>query len=320
LKDTGHEEVVRGHIGQLKQAATVIKSVDVTTMEIVRQSSSVSVATFSVDIVPTLIEAQEIGKFNSSDNTIVSKQNDDTTSRDFVRNIRLERNKEPLVSTRTDYGEFDVTSREGGFTLEQTRRHFQTEAFEFIVRVEEGCARLEQNPYDMTVIGSMFDAIHRLRESSAMRGFAELESMSLDIENIFDAVRKKTLEVYPGLISMILANLESMKVALQHLTHGQQSIHTKHDTSLSSPVQTATMSRLTIELPSHKYRLIESDKLEHLLNLINELAIIEPLVTNNSDVVALELVSFNTIAEKLRALTRELQEAATLLHIKSNEI
>jgi chemotaxis protein histidine kinase CheA len=320
LKDTGHEEVVRGHIGQLKQAATVIKSVDVTTMEIVRQSSSVSVATFSVDIVPTLIEAQEIGKFNSSDNTIVSKQNDDTISGGFVQNIGLERNKESLVSTRRDNGEFDVTLGEGGFTLEQTRRHFQTEAFELIVRVEKGCAQLEQNPYDMTVIGSMFGAIHRLRESSAMRGFGELESISLDIENIFDAVRKKTLEVYPGLISMVLANLESMKAALQHLTHGQQSIHTKHHTPLSSPVQTATMSSLAMELPSRKYRRIESDKLEHLLNLVNELAIIEPLVTNNSDVVALELVSFNTIAEKLRTLTRELQEAATLLRMKSNEI
>jgi chemotaxis protein histidine kinase CheA len=317
LKDTGHEEVVRGHIGQIKQAASIIKLGNVTTIEIVPQPSSVSVTTSFVDIAPTLIEAQEIDKSNIFDNTIVSKQNDDTTSEGSVRNIRLERNKEPLVLTRTDYGEFDIPLGEDVFPLEQTNRHFQTEAFELIVRVEEGCARLEQNPYDMTVIGSMFGAIHRLRESSAMRGFAELESMSLDIENIFDAVRKKTLEIYPGLISMVLAHLESMKAALEHLTQGQQSIHTK---PFSSPVQTAVRSSLSIELPTHKYRRIESDKLEHLFNLVNELVTIESLVTNNSDIIALELDGFNTIAEKLHAVTRELQEAVTVLHTKSDEI
>ncbi|MCU0424038.1 MAG: chemotaxis protein CheA [Candidatus Kapabacteria bacterium] len=100
-------------------------------------------------------------------------------------------------------------------------QRYLTEALELVSVAEDGCLRLEQNPNDMTVVGTIFGAVHSLKGNSGFMGFADIEGMSTDLENILDAVRAKTLEVYPGLISMLLTNIDIIKSAVAELAAQQ---------------------------------------------------------------------------------------------------
>lgn len=100
-------------------------------------------------------------------------------------------------------------------------KRYITEAIELVTVAENGCLSLEQNPHDMTVVATIFGAVHSLKGNSGFMGFAEIEGMSMDLENILDAVRSKTLEVYPGLISMLLTNIDIIKNSIGELARQQ---------------------------------------------------------------------------------------------------
>jgi two-component system chemotaxis sensor kinase CheA len=88
---------------------------------------------------------------------------------------------------------------------------FVVEAAEFIARAEECCLRLEDHPTDEALIAELFGVIHSLKGNAGFMGQAVIGGLAAEIEDILDALRNHLLELTPNIISVLLANLDSLK-------------------------------------------------------------------------------------------------------------
>jgi two-component system chemotaxis sensor kinase CheA len=116
---------------------------------------------------------------------------------------------------------------------EEIMSRYIVEAMDLLAVAENGCLRLEQSPHDMTIVSEVFGAVHSLKGNSGFMGLGEIEAMAMDLENILEAVRNSALEVYPGLISMLLTNIDILKSLVQRLDN-------REEPSLGSRVEIST--------------------------------------------------------------------------------
>lgn len=363
VKDSGHGEAVRNHNGKLKEAITVINS----DTEIVSSSVNGSLPTSGDNAAlaaPTAAaaSASQIASSGTTDANIISPRTVDsstTTSGITTDNVpekvhaipKLQAHKaeirgnviidEPqgassLLSKQTEYVQEDIPK---AAAPDNNLQRFISESLDHISVIEQGCRRLEQNPHDMTVIGALLGSVLRLKAGSRSMGFVEIETKSIDIEAILDAVRRNTLTVYPGLISMVLNILASITTLIQSLA-ARQALKTQKENaqravklptpsvatsgvfapiplpnsySVKSPSVAKNEAQSGTPPPKRRDAIVDADMLEKLFELVGELVAIETIVTKNPDIVGLELTRFNKAAEMLHNVTSELENTTQAL-------
>ena len=373
VKDSGHGEAVRKHIGKLKETVTAIKS----DTEILSSSVNGSLPTSgdNAALATPSSAAASVSQSASSgatDANIISPRTVDSTAttsgitsdnvREKVSPIpKLQALKaevrgnaiidEPQVAsslsskqTEEIQGEETQEDMPKIAAPDNNLQRFISESLDHISIIEQGCRRLEQNPHDMTVIGAILGSVLRLKAGSRSMGFVEIETKSIDIEAILVAVRRNTLTVYPGLISMVLNILVSITTLIQSLA-ARQALKTQKENALRA-VKMPTPSVATsgvfapIPLPSsysvkspsvvkneaqsgtlsakRRDAIVDADRLEKLFELVGELVAIETMVTKNPDIVGLELTRFNKAAEMLRNVTAELENTVLALRQRTS--
>jgi two-component system chemotaxis sensor kinase CheA len=238
LKDTGHETSVRNLIGRLQTAIVEVKAGGGrntgTTPKQRNHELHVPVAqgeTSSQTPVVEIFEPLEGNTVFLQEHSPVQEQSVFSDTDFFFNDAQMAQlSGQETASVRQEdvYEEKPLIAAASG---EMVSRYI-AEAIDLVMRVEDGCLLLEQDPHNMGIVADIFGAVHSLKGNSGFMGFAEIEEMSMDLENILDAVRAKTLEVYPGLISMILTNIDIIKNAVQSLGSAiPTSIQTKHEES-----------------------------------------------------------------------------------------
>jgi two-component system chemotaxis sensor kinase CheA len=98
-------------------------------------------------------------------------------------------------------------------TREMAER-FVTEALESVTRAEELCLALEQEPMSEELTHALFGVMHTIKGNAGFMGYAEIERIASDAENILEAVRGRILSVSPNLISGILTSIDAIKNAV----------------------------------------------------------------------------------------------------------
>ena len=81
---------------------------------------------------------------------------------------------------------------------------FRQEAGELLDQLEQSLLDLEQKPSDGDLVNSAFRALHTIKGSGAMFGFAEVAGFVHEFETAFDKVRKGQREATPELIAVAL--------------------------------------------------------------------------------------------------------------------
>ena len=81
---------------------------------------------------------------------------------------------------------------------------FRQEARELLEQLEQGLLDLEQNPSDADLVNSTFRALHTIKGSGAMFGFAEVAAFVHEFETAFDRVRKGQAQATPELVAVAL--------------------------------------------------------------------------------------------------------------------
>lgn len=81
---------------------------------------------------------------------------------------------------------------------------FRQEAAELLEQLEQALLDLEQTPDNADLVNSAFRALHTIKGSGAMFGFAEVASFVHEFETVFDKVRKGQREATPELIAVAL--------------------------------------------------------------------------------------------------------------------
>jgi len=87
---------------------------------------------------------------------------------------------------------------------------FRTEADEGLEAMEHALVVLEANPYDDEALSTLFRAVHTLKGNAAALGFVPLTELAHAIEDILDRLRKRSLDVSPDLVTLLLRCVDGL--------------------------------------------------------------------------------------------------------------
>jgi len=100
---------------------------------------------------------------------------------------------------------------------------FVEETSESLAELDNEVVRLESNPDDEELVGSIFRLVHTIKGTCGFLGLPRLESVAHSAENVLGRVRDKTLEVTPDVVSIILEAFDHIKGLMEYLEeHGQE--------------------------------------------------------------------------------------------------
>lgn len=350
VKDSGHGEAVRNHISKLKEAVAVITSAAEVLTSAVKVSLPTSGENASLAVLP-LAAAQVINSVSSGTTAAsnVSSEKAPDIPKPQAHGVEVRGNviiDEPQAVVSLSSKQIEEVQGDTPKVVapDNSLQRFISESLDHISVIEQGCRRLEQNPHDMTIIGAVFGSVLQLKASSRSMGFVEIETKSIDVEAILDAVRRNTLTVYPGLIAMVLNMLASITTLIQSLAARQALKIQKESARRASelPVPSMVTSGVFAPIPlpkaysvkapqaakdeaqsditavKRREAIVDADMLEKLFELVGELVAIETMVTKNPDIVGLELTRFNKAAAMLHNVTTELENTAQALRQRTS--
>ncbi|WP_423069379.1 chemotaxis protein CheA [Devosia sp. CN2-171] len=81
---------------------------------------------------------------------------------------------------------------------------FRQEARELLEQLEQGLLDLEHNPDDADLVNAVFRALHTIKGSGAMFGFADVAAFVHEFETAFDKVRKGLSPITDALVAVAL--------------------------------------------------------------------------------------------------------------------
>src|SRR5262249_5383985 len=121
-------------------------------------------------------------------------------------------------------------------------KDFLIESNENLARLDLEMVELEKRPKDATLLASIFRTIHTIKGTCGFLGFSVLERITHVGENILSQVRNGERELSPGLVSLILAMVDAVKVELRAIEASGSESGNLHE-GLLGRLQTACESR-----------------------------------------------------------------------------
>ena len=82
---------------------------------------------------------------------------------------------------------------------------FQAETRELLQELEASLLELESDPGDKELVDRVFRALHTIKGNGAMFGYDGISRFTHDLENVYDLVRKGTLEINKEVIDLTLS-------------------------------------------------------------------------------------------------------------------
>ncbi len=98
--------------------------------------------------------------------------------------------------------------------MDDLLRDFLTETNESIAQLDVELVRLEQNPEDPELIGSIFRLVHTVKGTCGFLGLPRLEKVAHAGENVLGKFRDRQLKVTPHAVSLILRSIDTIKSLL----------------------------------------------------------------------------------------------------------
>jgi two-component system chemotaxis sensor kinase CheA len=88
---------------------------------------------------------------------------------------------------------------------------FLTETSENLATLDLELVKLEQNPNDPGLVGSIFRIVHTIKGTCGFLGLPRLERAAHASENVLGRIRSGELKPTPGIVSLILQSLDTIK-------------------------------------------------------------------------------------------------------------
>ncbi|MCX6345225.1 MAG: chemotaxis protein CheA [Armatimonadetes bacterium] len=97
---------------------------------------------------------------------------------------------------------------------------FRQEAAELLTDIEDCILIIETNPDDIDTVNRLFRAMHTIKGSGAMFGFAEVASFTHHVETVLDKVREGVVPVSRTLIDLILDSKDQISALMDAVSAG----------------------------------------------------------------------------------------------------
>ena len=98
---------------------------------------------------------------------------------------------------------------------------FLAEAEEIFARMEQALVALEVRPGDEEVLHGLFRDAHTLKGSASLVAFDEVRDLAHDVEEVLDRLRKRTLPVSDGLVTLLLRSVDVLRGAVADASAGR---------------------------------------------------------------------------------------------------
>jgi two-component system, chemotaxis family, sensor kinase CheA len=105
--------------------------------------------------------------------------------------------------------------------MDDLLREFLTETTESLTQLDVELVRLEQNPNDPALIGSIFRLVHTIKGTCGFIGLPRLEHVAHAGENVLGKFRDGILPVTPKAVTLILKSIDTIKFIIGELEEKQ---------------------------------------------------------------------------------------------------
>lgn len=128
------------------------------------------------------------------------------------------------------------------------RTEFIDESLEMLSGIENLFVTLEQDPENLDTVQAIFRPIHSIKGNSSFFDFPNVKTLSHEMENVLDLVRKKNLRVTPELIGAELAGVDLLKDMLERGRAGDEEVRDRSAfEALVDRVKQVGAQELTVE-------------------------------------------------------------------------
>lgn len=97
--------------------------------------------------------------------------------------------------------------------LDESREHLQA--------VNDNILKLEKQPHELALIEEIFRSAHTLKGMAATMGFADIASLTHQMENVLDSIRREKLAVSTGIIDSLFLATEALEEMVEAIGAGQ---------------------------------------------------------------------------------------------------
>ncbi len=109
-----------------------------------------------------------------------------------------------------------------GFDMSQYLSIFLDEVSEQLQEMDQAIIMLEQDRQDMGLVNRIFRAAHTLKGSSASMGFERMATLTHEMENVLDKIRKRELAVTSSIVDLLLACLDMLQAIKADILSGEE--------------------------------------------------------------------------------------------------
>ena len=109
---------------------------------------------------------------------------------------------------------------EFGIDHEALLQTFLEEAEEAFVHMEQSLVALEARPDDDQLLHGLFRDAHTVKGAAGLVGFDPVRDLAHDLEDVLERVRKKTLAVSDGLVTLLLRSVDVLRGAVLETAAG----------------------------------------------------------------------------------------------------
>jgi two-component system chemotaxis sensor kinase CheA len=106
--------------------------------------------------------------------------------------------------------------------MDDLLKDFLTETSENLATLDVELVKLEQNPNDPDLIGSIFRLVHTIKGTCGFLGLPRLEHLAHAGENVLGKFRDHELEIVPASVDVILACIDRIKLLLGYLEQNEK--------------------------------------------------------------------------------------------------
>ncbi|MFW5680072.1 MAG: Hpt domain-containing protein, partial [Pseudomonadota bacterium] len=101
--------------------------------------------------------------------------------------------------------------------MDELLSEFLTESFENLAMLDVELVKLEQNPNDPDLLGSIFRTAHTIKGTCGFLGLPRLEAVAHSAENVLGRVRDGEIALTPAAVTLVLQALDRIKFILDQL-------------------------------------------------------------------------------------------------------
>lgn len=144
-----------------------------------------------------------------------------TITEKFTSNIEIEGNLAKIKNfNEKDTEESKEIPDDELITPEMTKK-FAEESSELLDAVEHNILELEKNPENIKLIEEPFRLIHTIKGNSGFFWFQRIEKICMNIENVFDTLRKKEEIADHSIVSSLLSFIDLIRKTLDEIDAGR---------------------------------------------------------------------------------------------------